>query len=145
MAGMDIEAESSGATQSMADLNMAAAPGIQVAAAPAPTAVVETPSAFAALIEHEMLAHFELIQAAHSINGHTIVPRSLDTKMEFDRANGVFELPVEVVPYQQSASSSSSGSAFAALSSLEQIEDLMKKILHASLDKVAVRLMEGLR
>ncbi|CAK0836449.1 unnamed protein product [Prorocentrum cordatum] len=84
MAGMDIEAEGSSVTQGMFDLNMAAAPGTQVAAAPAPTAVVETPSAFAALIEHEMLAHFELIQAAQSINGRTVVPRSLDTKMEFD-------------------------------------------------------------
>eukprot|EP00959_Pyramimonas_sp_CCMP1952_P447994 9380808-Pyramimonas_sp.AAC.1 len=65
-------AEHSGATQGMAALQMA-------------PAVTETPSAFAAMIEHQMLAHFELIQAAHTINGHTIIPRSLDTKIEFDQ------------------------------------------------------------
>ena len=66
------QAEHSGATQGIVALQMA-------------FAVMETPSAFAAMIEHQMLAHFELIQAARTINGHTITPRSLDTKMEFDQ------------------------------------------------------------
>ena len=57
-----------------------------------------------------------------------------NTKMEFDRVNGVFELPVEIVPNSGSSSSSSSGAeAFASLAAIEQIEDVMKRVLKAEL------------
>ena len=37
---------------------------------------------------------------------------SSGTKLELERVNGVFELPVELVPYSQSTSKNSTGRAY---------------------------------
>ena len=49
------------------------------------------------------------------------------TKLELERANDVFELPVKFVPYRQSTSESSNTGACFSLSLLEQIGSLMHK------------------
>ena len=52
-------------------------------------------------------------------------------KLELERVNGVFELPVEPVPYSQSTSKNSNSGTYSALSALEQINDMMVKIAKA--------------
>ena len=52
------------------------------------------------------------------------------TKLEPERVNGFFELPVELVPYCQSTKNSTSGTYF-SLSALEKIEDKMVRIANA--------------
>ena len=49
---------------------------------------------------------------------------SSGTKLEFERVNGVFELPVELVPYSQSTSKNSTSGSYSSLSALEQIKDM---------------------
>ena len=53
------------------------------------------------------------------------------TKLEFERVNGVFELPVELIPYERSTSKSSNTKAYSSLSAIEQIGSLMHKIASA--------------
>ena len=48
---------------------------------------------------------------------------SSGTKLELERVNGVFELPVELVPSKNSTSGS-----YSSLSALEQIEDMMVRV-----------------
>ena len=50
------------------------------------------------------------------------------TKLELERANGVFELPVEPVPYKRTTSKSSNTGASSSFSAREQLGSLMKKI-----------------
>ena len=50
-----------------------------------------------------------------------------ETKMELERANGVFELPVELVPYKRTTSKASNKGASSSLSAPEQVGRLMKK------------------
>ena len=47
------------------------------------------------------------------------------TKLELERVNGVFELPVEIVPYSQSTSKNSTSGPYSSLSDLDQIKDIM--------------------
>ena len=46
-------------------------------------------------------------------------------KLELERVNGVFELPVEHDPYSQSTSKNSTSGSYSSLSALEQIKDMM--------------------
>ena len=50
---------------------------------------------------------------------------SSGTKLELERVNGVFELPVEIVPYSQSTSKNNTSGSYSSLSALEQIKDMM--------------------
>ena len=50
------------------------------------------------------------------------------TKLVLERVSGVFELPVELVPYKRTTSKSNNTSAYFSLSALEQIGNLMDKI-----------------
>ena len=50
-----------------------------------------------------------------------------DTKLELARVNGVFELPVKLVPYKQSSSKSSNTGPHSSLSAMQQIGNLMDK------------------
>ena len=52
----------------------------------------------------------------------------IGTKLELERANGVFELPVELVPYKRTTSKASNTGASSSLSAPEQLGSLMKKI-----------------
>ena len=49
------------------------------------------------------------------------------TKLELERANGVFELPVELVPYKWTISKSNNTGASSSFSAPEQLRSLMKK------------------
>ena len=49
---------------------------------------------------------------------------SSGTKLELERVYGVFELPVEIVPYSQSTSKNRTSGPYSSLSALEQIEDV---------------------
>ena len=51
------------------------------------------------------------------------------TKLELERVNGVFELPVEIVPYSQSTSKNGTSGSYFSLSALEQIKDMMVKVM----------------
>ena len=53
------------------------------------------------------------------------------------RANGVFEFPVELVPYERSSSKSSNTGAYSSLSAIEQIGSLMHKICEYRAPKVS--------
>ena len=50
------------------------------------------------------------------------------TKPELERGKGVFELPVELVPYIQSTSKNSTSGPYSSLSALEQIEEMMVRV-----------------
>ena len=50
------------------------------------------------------------------------------TKLELERANGVFELPVELVPYKRTTSMASNTGASSSLSAPEQLGSLVNKI-----------------
>ena len=50
------------------------------------------------------------------------------TKLELERANGVLELPVELVPNSQSTSKNSTSGPYSSLSALEQIEEMMVRV-----------------
>ena len=50
------------------------------------------------------------------------------TKLELERVIGVFELPVELVPYGQSVSKNGTSGPCSSLSALEQIEDMMVRV-----------------
>ena len=52
--------------------------------------------------------------------------QSNGTKLELERVNGVFELPVGLVPYSQSTSKNSTSSSYSAL---EQIKDMMVSVM----------------
>ena len=54
---------------------------------------------------------------------------SSGTKLELERVNGVFELPVEIVPYSQSTSKNSTSGPYSSLSALEQIKDMMVRAM----------------
>ena len=54
---------------------------------------------------------------------------SSGTKLELERVNGVFGLPVELVPYSQSTSKNSTSGSYFSLSALEQIKDMMVRIM----------------
>ena len=47
------------------------------------------------------------------------------TKLELERANDVFEIPVEHVPCSKSTSKNSTSGPYSSLSALEQIEEIM--------------------
>ena len=49
------------------------------------------------------------------------------TKLELERVNGVFELPVELVPYKRTTSKSNNTGASSSFSAPEQLGSLMKK------------------
>ena len=53
------------------------------------------------------------------------------SKLELERVNGVFELPVELVPYGQSTSKNSTSGPYSSLSVMEQIEAMMVRIVIA--------------
>ena len=55
--------------------------------------------------------------------------KSSGTKLEIERVNGVFELPVEIVPYSQSTSKNSTSGPYSSLSALEQISDMMVRAM----------------
>ena len=50
---------------------------------------------------------------------------SSGTKLELERVNGVFELPVEFVPYSKSTSKNGTSGSYSSLSALEQIKDMI--------------------
>ena len=50
------------------------------------------------------------------------------TKLELERVNGVFELPVELAPYKRTTSKSSNTGASSSPSAPEQLGSLMKKL-----------------
>ena len=50
------------------------------------------------------------------------------TKLELETVNGVFELPVELVPYKRTTSKSNNTGASSSPSVPEQLGSLMKKI-----------------
>ena len=54
---------------------------------------------------------------------------SSGTKLELERVSGVFELPVEIVPYSQSTSKNGTSGPYASLSALEQIKDMMVRVM----------------
>ena len=54
---------------------------------------------------------------------------SSGTKVELERVNGVFELPVELVPYSQSTSKNGTSGSYSSLSALEQIKDVMVRVM----------------
>ena len=54
---------------------------------------------------------------------------SSGTKLELERVTGVFELPVELVPYSQSTSKNSTSGPYSSLSALEQIKDMMVRVM----------------
>ena len=54
---------------------------------------------------------------------------SSGTKLELERVNGVFELPVELVPHTQSTSKKSTSGSYSSLSALEQIRDMMVRAM----------------
>ena len=53
---------------------------------------------------------------------------SSGTKLELERVNRVFELPIEIVPYSQSTSKNSTSGPYSSLSALEQIKDMMVRV-----------------
>ena len=54
---------------------------------------------------------------------------SSGTKLELERVNGVFELPVELVPYSQSTLKNGTSGSYSSLSVLEQIKDVMVRVM----------------
>ena len=54
------------------------------------------------------------------------VPRE---KLELERVNGVFELPVDIVPYSQSTSKNSTSGPYSSQSALEHIKDMMVRAM----------------
>ena len=53
---------------------------------------------------------------------------SSGTRLELERVDGVFELPVESVPYSQSTLKNSTSGSYSSLSALEQIKDMMVRV-----------------
>ena len=54
---------------------------------------------------------------------------SSGAKLELERVNGVFELPPELVPYSQSTLKNSTSGSYSSLSALEQIKDMMLRVM----------------
>ena len=54
---------------------------------------------------------------------------SCGTKLELEEVNGVFELPVEIVPYSQSTSKNSTSGPYFSLSALEQIKEVVVRAM----------------
>ena len=54
---------------------------------------------------------------------------SSGTKLELERVTGVFELPVQLVPYTQSTAKNSTSGSYSSLSALEQIKDMMVRVI----------------
>ena len=54
---------------------------------------------------------------------------SRGTKLVLERVIGVFELPVELVPYSQSTLKNSTSGSYSSLSALEQIKDMMVRVM----------------
>ena len=59
-----------------------------------------------------------------------------DTKLELEMVNGVFELPVELVPYKQIKSKSNNIRTYSSFSAIEQIRSVMHKIAKTEHPKV---------
>ena len=83
--------------------------------------VADTHRALMAVSEMNDMRHVVFFpRSDRGIKAHAY-HESSGTKLELERVNGVFELPVELVPHSQSASKNSTSGPYSSLYALEQI------------------------
>ena len=91
--------------------------------------VADTHRALMAVSEMNDMGHDVFFPRSDRVIKAYAYHESSGTKLEIERVNGVFELPVKSVPHSQSTSRNGTSGPYSSPSALEQIKDMMVRVM----------------